>query len=240
MCKNIKKTGFSLVELSIVLIIIGLLISGVVASKQLINQAKIRNIISNANNYQTAINTFVLEFDQLPGDFNDAVNALGCAAPCVNGNNNGQITTASATAGAHEEGINAWAHLSLAETINGSFSVPTNNNDQISAGTNLPDISGIGAFGLYYGTLQTFARNHLTIAAVDTGGTNKTEFWDNPALTTADAKKIDSKIDDGIPTKGNVLGEDGGGVTASDCDNSGVYNLSKTAVNCILYINIDN
>ncbi len=63
-----KKTAFSLVELSIVLIIIGLLIAGVVGGSSLIKSAALRSVMSEARNYGIVTNSFFVSYDALPGD----------------------------------------------------------------------------------------------------------------------------------------------------------------------------
>ena len=63
--------AFSLIELSIVLIIIGLLIAGVVGGKSLIESAKIRALINETNGYRQAVNAFYVVKGRLPGDFDD-------------------------------------------------------------------------------------------------------------------------------------------------------------------------
>jgi prepilin-type N-terminal cleavage/methylation domain-containing protein len=63
-----KKTAFSLVELSIVLIIIGLLVAGVVGGSSLIKSAALRTVMSEARNYGIITNSFFVSYDALPGD----------------------------------------------------------------------------------------------------------------------------------------------------------------------------
>jgi prepilin-type N-terminal cleavage/methylation domain-containing protein len=60
--------GFTLIELSIVLIIIGLLVGGILVGKDLINAAELRATISQVEKYQSAVNTFQLKYNCLPGD----------------------------------------------------------------------------------------------------------------------------------------------------------------------------
>ncbi len=66
-----KYSAFSLIELSIVLIIIGLLVAGVTGGASLIESAKIRATINEAFQYRTALNTFRAANDRLPGDVDD-------------------------------------------------------------------------------------------------------------------------------------------------------------------------
>ena len=68
----IHQEGFTLIELSIVIVIIGLIVAGVVGGQTLVLQAKIRSQISDFNKYKIAYNTFQLEYNAIPGDFNQA------------------------------------------------------------------------------------------------------------------------------------------------------------------------
>jgi len=66
------KSGFTLVELAIVIVVIGLLVGGVLVGQELIKQAQIRNVISQIREYNTAANTFRAKYNSLPGDFDKA------------------------------------------------------------------------------------------------------------------------------------------------------------------------
>jgi prepilin-type N-terminal cleavage/methylation domain-containing protein len=63
-----KHSAFSLVELSIVLIIIGLLVAGVVGGSSLIKSSTLRTVMSEARNYGVVTNSFFVAYDELPGD----------------------------------------------------------------------------------------------------------------------------------------------------------------------------
>jgi prepilin-type N-terminal cleavage/methylation domain-containing protein len=108
-----KKTAFSLVELSIVLIIIGLLVAGVVGGSSLIKSSALRTVMSEARNYSVITNSFFVAYDELPGDIRSggytspSTSALstGCA-----GDNDGKIeymngTTTGATFRNTAEGL---------------------------------------------------------------------------------------------------------------------------------------
>ena len=66
--KKSNKLAFSLVELSIVLVITGALISGIVSGKSLYESSKLTNIIQQSQNYTTAVNAFKSKYNQWPGD----------------------------------------------------------------------------------------------------------------------------------------------------------------------------
>jgi len=81
--------GFTLVELAIVLVIVGLLVGGVLQGQELIKQAQIRNTVQEITSLDTAVNTFRAKYREYPGDitrastfgidtnFNDESNASG-------------------------------------------------------------------------------------------------------------------------------------------------------------------
>ena len=67
---NNNNKAFSLIELSIVLIIIGLLVAGITGGQSLIESAKVHSFYSSLNNYKQAFNTFYISHGRFPGDFN--------------------------------------------------------------------------------------------------------------------------------------------------------------------------
>lgn len=90
--------GFTLVELSIVLVIIGLIIGGVLVGKDLIEGAKIKAQITQLEEIETQINTFRLKYNCLPGDCSTATDFFGTSfgsSTIVNGDNNGSILSQS-------------------------------------------------------------------------------------------------------------------------------------------------
>lgn len=90
-----NEAGFTLIEIAIVMVIIGLLIGGVLKGQEMINNAKIKRVMKNADELRAAITTFYDKFGQLPGDENSTVFPPGDATA---GNNNGQISAAEAPA----------------------------------------------------------------------------------------------------------------------------------------------
>ncbi len=103
-----KQSGFTLIEIAIVLVIIGLLLGGVLKGQELINSAKVKNIANDLNSVGAAVYTYQDRYKSLPGD-DDAATARWSGAP--NGNRNGQIDDA--------ERRTFWRHLRLAGLIAG-------------------------------------------------------------------------------------------------------------------------
>ncbi len=114
-----KQGGFTLIEIAIVLVIIGLLLGGVLKGQELITSARVRNLISQQDGIKAAYFGFLDRYRALPGDYNGAVpNIAGIStAACGggNGNGNGRIETTE------NEMVLAWEHLSKSGFINGSY-----------------------------------------------------------------------------------------------------------------------
>ncbi len=130
-----KQRGFTLIEIAIVLVIIGLLLGGVLKGQELITAARVRNLISQQDGVKAAYFGFLDRFRALPGDYSQASTNINCTPACQNGNNNGRIETAL-SGGTIDEQIAAWEHLSKAGFINGSYTYAAVPETNISAPTN--------------------------------------------------------------------------------------------------------
>ena len=103
-----KKNAFSLVELSIVLIIIGLLVITVSAGSKLLDQGRVSKVIADIREYEGAYQTFQITYEAIPGDLTVARGQeIFGNTVTKGGNGNGVIYWVV------EESL-AWQHLSLA------------------------------------------------------------------------------------------------------------------------------
>jgi len=243
--RQIKSQGFTLVELSIVIIIIGFLIAGIAAGQSLIQQAKLNAIIGEATNYRVALNEFVIRFNALPGDFKDAYAIFGSLpnADCTNNNISYDITGCNGDGDGiidyqgsyhwYGEGLLAWKHLSLAGFITGNYIV---DGDTV-IGVNLPASKYDNVAGYHWTHDYLDGKAPLTLQiGADTPG-------DRPVgdvLTTVDASTVDIKIDDGEADAGTVRGNmygypPAGGGWNDDCtDHAGGYLVQTQGIICRL------
>ncbi|MDX1949138.1 MAG: prepilin-type N-terminal cleavage/methylation domain-containing protein [Rickettsiales bacterium] len=107
MIKRNKMKGFTLIELAIVLVIVGLLVGGVLQGQELIKQSQIRSVVSQVQEMDTAINTFRAKYSQYPGDISNA-SAFGINCPrgvvCNGTNDNVSDVVAAGTDGSDGDG----------------------------------------------------------------------------------------------------------------------------------------
>src|SRR5665647_1149015 len=136
-----RQTGFTLVEIAIVLVIIGLLLGGILKGQEMITQAKIKNVLNDFNGISAAVNSYQDRYRALPGDELNAQTVARWGAAAFGGDGNGTFirgATAAATdvynnpaeapAATTAEANLFWSHLRLAGFVPGATSgVPSTN-----------------------------------------------------------------------------------------------------------------
>ena len=179
-----KNSGFTLIEIAIVLVIIGLLLGGVLKGQELINNAKVRNIISQQDSYKAAFFAFQDRFRALPGDYAQAgANIPGISTATQQGDGNSQIEDTGCA-----ESVVAWAHLTRAGFISGNFA---------GTCTGTPASTENSPTNAYGGVVQ------IIFDASFAGSTTSAHNVKTGNLVPANIiGEIDRKIDDGFPTSG--------------------------------------
>ena len=109
-----RQAGFTLVEIAIVLVIIGLLLGGILKGQEMITQAKIKNVISDMSGVSAAMYGYQDRYRALPGDDSKADRWSGATKGGGDGVIGGKWTTAAT------EAINFWDHLRRAGFVSGS------------------------------------------------------------------------------------------------------------------------
>lgn len=187
--------GFTLVELSIVLVIIGLIIGGVLVGQNMIKAAELRATISQIEKFSTAVNTFRSKYGGTPGDFNRA-NRFGLGA---NGDGDGQLEDANGAITEYSgELAEFWSQLSLSNMIDAPITLYPVDASGNTVGVHFP-ASKHGVGGIVAYSMSGFNNFHIGVA-------NSTDDDVNYAdtLLIEDAYTIDLKTDDGVGSTGSV------------------------------------
>ncbi len=237
MKKNLskKRSAFSLIELSIVLIIIGLLIAGVTGGASLIKSSELRSVITEARGWAIAVNSFYNQFDALPGDYSTALGGseVGDADGTIEYYNTDTIA----------EGRNAWVQLKAAAILDSNvLSAATSVaslGTQVTFGTNIP-ASKIKSSGWDFDYNATSLQNVVVLSGTIATGTTyslvpavESNSYATGAVTPIDALSIDSKFDDGDAEEGKIRG------VKTACHTTSTYTTATTTKACALSYQVD-
>jgi prepilin-type N-terminal cleavage/methylation domain-containing protein len=193
-----KAQGFTLVEIAIVLVIIGLLLGGILKGQEMITQAKIKNVIADFSGVSAAYHGYVDRYKKIPGDdpcAGGSVTAANCGTTtgrwtgAVAGDGNGVVAGKyNVTGAATAESRQWWDHLRRAgfvsgvgdqqpfNALSGMIGVQTGDGSATPVAA-LKDASGNGFVGVIICSANL--PDKITIAA-------------------------DTQMDDGVPNAGTV------------------------------------
>ncbi len=248
---HMRRQAFSLVELSIVLVILGLLVGGILAGQSLIRASELRAVSVEYNRYVTAVQAFRDKYLALPGDYANAsavwglaaasncYTAIGTGTQTCNGNGDGLINSTGTNS---NESYRLWQHLANAGLIEGTYSgVDAADNGGAGGDTTDCPLSKTNAlwytsnfssyangvandvFALNYGNVLQLGKYASTAATPNVGFVKPEEMWN-----------IDTKMDDGAPASGKLVTRRFNTCTnaAGVSDYAATYSLTSTSQGC--------
>lgn len=185
-----RQRGFTLVEVAVVLVIVGLLLGGILKGRELISSARVRSLADSSSSIQAAYFGFIDRYRRVPGDWNaaDATTAIGVAIS-TGGNDNGRLDN---PAGNYTENNALWEQLSKSGFLQGAY------RGGSDAPTPTGDVSPLNPF------------HHVMVI-----GRTSDYLGDNPVrlnlvtgrgVPVAIMRELDIKLDDGAPDSGTVRG----------------------------------
>ncbi|GHU11502.1 hypothetical protein FACS189449_03090 [Alphaproteobacteria bacterium] len=174
-----ESRGFSLIEVAIAIVIIGLIASFTLKGRELIRTAKLRSIIEQTNSIRVAAHSFMETYGAMPGDLANAADIIGGSAS--NGKGDGKIVSI-------DDSKRFWGHLAASDVIH----LEMNNGNPVSK---------IGGFY----TISTNAPGgHSGTWAILSGGTSDNKTFTG-IISQEDAYFIDKNSDTGEPSTGDVI-----------------------------------
>lgn len=250
-------SAFTLVEMSIVLAIIGIIVGAIFAGTSVLKQSELQTVIADYTKYAAATAQFNQLYGGQPGDLLDATNYWGKdAANCnsdpatattpgtCNGDGNDRIYS-------NTENPRAWQHLQLAKLIDGSY---TGLGSTPAPGTNAPRSRVSGAGWSFYNNTALVGNAHFynqdlsnllafgtSVALSGLGAPN--ELTAGSAISPTEAWQIDKKMDDSLPATGRVLALKPGSNAMPNCttsatDASASYSITSQQKVCGLLISL--
>ena len=241
----INQKGFTLVELAIVILIIGLIIGGILKGNEMIVNARNTSTIAQVKSYQGAIETFSDKFSNMPGDMATALTHIpGCTAAsfCFAGDGNTIIGMAVAgaadmdqtgTAAPQVETSMFWKHLALADLITGISpgadpAIPTGGDTHPIAKVR---VVFVAATKTMTGSPDNFPSGLLLKLQSAPAAVGVASFTISPK----EASSIDIKMDDGQPNTGYVAAERMDSGCKTDDTDTGDYNYTNQNDICVMY-----
>ena len=251
--------GFTLVELSIVLVIIGLLTGGILAGQSLVRASEMRSVSADIARYRTAAYAFRDKYFHIPGDMPNATQFWGTLGgtgsdatcqntdatgmPTCNGDGGGTLVSTSGVSSA--EVFRFWQHLANAGLVEGTYT------GKVAAaspfwrpGTNVPAGKRSNTYFRANNQLGYWAGNAFGFAG--DYGNAQLQFVNNAGHQPEYSWNVDTKLDDGQPHKGIIYADKGNGTTsfcttvagvAPPGDATAAYNLASTSNDCfVLYL----
>ncbi len=244
-----SKQGFTLLELSIVLVIIALLLGAVMSARSYVRNAALNSLMNESKFYISAFTQFQTRYNAPPGDFDNAAASWTGAG---NGDGNGLIAANGGVANTVES-YYAWQHLALAGFIQGNYTGAVNANGGatvIGAGAPAGAVGNVPAAvinpaGYYFdhpsqmdGIVPGAAagdypggvfNNVLRIAGVNGISSSVPNA---PFLSSNQLNNLDIKFDDGSANTGNIVAP-----TGTACNTAAAYAISD-AIACAVILNM--
>ena len=243
-----RRAAFTLVEVAVVIVIIGLLVGGLAGLRSYTKNAGLTSMMNETKFYISAYNQFLTQYNAVAGDYSTASTAWAGAG---DGDGNGVIR-AHATVTRPLERYYAFQHLAKAGYIQGTYTGAENGDGGATAGLNVPasNIRGVAYIlehpdaldgnapagdSFYFDSSTSGLYGNVLIVA---GLAEDSATIPNLAfLTPKEAYQLDEKYDDGQPGLGFVMTPKPTALT--DCATDiNTYDVDETAAKCYFILRI--
>jgi prepilin-type N-terminal cleavage/methylation domain-containing protein len=192
-----RQSGFTLIEIAIVLVIIGLLLGGILKGQELINSARVKNLATDFRNIPMFIYGYQDKFRALPGDDSAAVAHVGTTSVTPGlGDGNGVIGGSWFSRTATDESVLFWQHVRLAGLAPGITTITSPATEDF-----FPRNASGGTIGIQSGT---------TVAAASpivgtNGAISGAYIICSTSILGKFVKQLDIQMDDGNTATGSMM-----------------------------------
>jgi len=244
------RKGFSLVEMAVVLVIIGLLAASITSATKLVRVTSYNKLAKQAEEIHSALKNFVITYEALPGDMTNAESLWGTynsstnPTGTVNGDGDGLIN--QYVVSSNRESLRAWQQLYKAEVLRTNYTGAEGSTvaTDIEIGVNVPDtaLTNVGAQimreATYGATSNWYYKggNFLQFAKEVIRDSGATEYLMAASFTNKDTYIYDNKFDDGVANTGTVRGAYGRELDDSGWTSCDYSSISGTDLTCIIAI----
>lgn len=212
-----RARGFTLIEISIVVVVIGLLAGSIAVGVSMVRHAEVRRALTDIDRIAQAMQMFEEKYIQLPGDFTDAESLWGADSACPNTASNTVIKKATCDGDGNGiidnnyEAFRAFQQMANAQVLDGGYTGVTGPG---GAADWVPDVNcpagirnscyGIGSATIAATSACQFAVtkfSHFIELGLHAAVAGNSRL---PLLTPNEAAEMDAKIDDSLPASGKV------------------------------------
>jgi prepilin-type N-terminal cleavage/methylation domain-containing protein len=214
-------SGFSIIELTIVLMVIGILVGMTLKGQDLLERARMQALKQDIKLFQTSVVSFREKYQALPGDMRSASTRLAPrgSVPVGNGNGNGLIETP-------EEQVQFWQHLALADLAKG---ITVTASPEPVFGETLPEARIGGGYSILFKKIYAARRHWIRLSRTPVEDLSDVAG----ILTPAQAFEVDRDLDDGSPRTGNVVAE------GAQCLEGEGYGRDTKQQACTVYFSLE-
>jgi len=184
--------GWTLLEIVVLVLVVGLILAGVVKGQEMITSAKVKRVSGQLDEVRAAYLGFVDRFKALPGDYAEAGATLDCGGTCLHGNGDGRIRsneTPSNGSQVHED-LLLWTHLAAAGFLKGGYRMV--DGEALATDANSPK-------NPYTAYIQIAFDGRYGVAD---GGVPRHNLKTGAQVPIEVVAELDRKTDDGKPYKG--------------------------------------
>lgn len=229
--------GYSLVELSVVIILIGILAVAVLGGVYIQKRYKLQEVVANVEEINRAVIIFKEKYQSYPGDFWNASAVLPGIVSIQNGDGDDVVERTDL----NSETLFLWKHLVASGLIEGGYDAATHERD-----------AGLMPGPLVESSFQVYHRNNgngmiLTAELAKASDANSSSTV-QPSLGEADLSLMDPRdvyaldrhYDDGNPSSGKLIGGEGSDSAAGRCvTDPATYTLSNSTPACVVYFELE-